>query len=166
MASVFFSPARPGAFIWAAGPVLMLPTTADPVLGTGKWGVGPTFVILKQSGSWTYGALANHIWSVAGDDFTGGVARSDVNSTFLQPFVSYTTSTAVTYGVNLEASANWEAVDDDEWTVPLHLTVTKLTRFGSFPMSVGGGVGIFTAAPGGRPDWRLRFVATLLLPRK
>jgi hypothetical protein len=66
---------------------------------------------------------------------------------------------------NVEASANWEAVDDDEWTAPLHLTVTKLTRFGSFPMSVGGGVGVFTAAPGGRPDWRLRFVATLL-PRK
>ena len=29
-----------------------------------------------------------------------------------------------------------------------------------------GGIGIFTAAPGGRPDWRLRFVATLLLPRR
>ena len=72
----------------------------------------------------------------------------------------------MTYGVNLEASANWEAASGDEWTVPLHLTVTKLTKFGPFPMSVGGGVGIFTAAPGGTPDWRLRFVATLLLPRR
>jgi hypothetical protein len=54
----------------------------------------------------------------------------------------------VTYGLNLEASANWEAIDDDEWTVPMHLTVTKLTKFGPFPMSIGGGIGIFTAAPG------------------
>jgi hypothetical protein len=164
VASVFFSPAKPGRFIWGVGPVLLLPATADPLLGTGKWGAGPTFVILKQSGGWTYGALANHLWSYAGDDFTGGAARPDVNSTFIQPFVSYTTSTAVTYGLNLEASANWEAVDGDEWTVPMHLTATKLTAFGPFPMSIGGGIGIFTAAPGGRPDWRVRFVATLLLP--
>jgi hypothetical protein len=164
VASVFFSPAKPGRFIWGAGPALLLPATADPLLGTGKWAVGPTVVILKQTGGWTYGLLANHLWSYAGDDFTGGAPRSDVNSTFVQPFVSYTTATAVTYGVNLEAAANWEA--DDEWTVPMHVTISKLTKFGPFPMSVGGGIGIFTAAPGGRPDWRLRFVTTLLLPRK
>jgi hypothetical protein len=121
-------------------------------------------VILKQSGGWTYGLLANHLWSYAGDDFTGGAVRSDVNSTFVQPFANYTTANAVTYGFNLEASANWEA--EDEWTVPMHLTVTKLTRFGPFPMSIGGGVGILAAATGGRPDWRVRFIATLLLPRR
>jgi len=162
--SLFFSPAQPGALIWAVGPVFLLPTTSDPLLGSGKWGAGPTFVVLKQTGGWTYGALANHIWSVAGDDFTGGVPRSDVNSTFLQPFLSYTTSNAVTLTANAEASANWEAAAD-EWTVPVHLTASKLTRFGSLPMSVGGGVGIFVVAPDGNPDWRLRFVATLLLPR-
>ena len=48
----------------------------------------------------------------------------------------------------------------------MHLTISKLTKFGPFPMSIGGGAGIFVAAPGGRPDWRVRFVATLLLPRK
>jgi hypothetical protein len=33
-------------------------------------------------------------------------------------------------------------------------------------MSIGGGVGILTAAPEGRPGWRVRFIATLLLPRR
>jgi hypothetical protein len=32
-------------------------------------------------------------------------------------------------------------------------------------MNLGLGVGIFAAAPAGGPDWRLRFQATLLLPR-
>ena len=41
VASAFFSPARPGAIIWGVGPVLMLPTTADPLLGSGKWGSRP-----------------------------------------------------------------------------------------------------------------------------
>lgn len=105
VASVFFSPATPGRFIWGAGPVVLLPMTADPVLGSAKWGVGPTAVVLKQLGGTSVGILANHIWSFAGDDFSGGVARADVNSTFLQPFLSHTTANAVTYTVNLEASA-------------------------------------------------------------
>ena len=163
VASVFFSPAEPGAFIWGAGPVFLLPMTNDPLIGTGKWALGPTAVILKQTGGFTYGALANHLWSFAGDDFTGGSPRSDVNSTFLQPFLSYTTKRAVTYGVNLEAGANWEA--EDEWTIPMNFTVTKLTKFGPFPYSIGGGIAPFLTAPGDQPDWRVRFIATLLLPR-
>jgi hypothetical protein len=164
VASAFFSPAKPGKIIWGIGPVFLLPTTADPLLGSGKWGMGPTAVVLTLKGPWTIGALANHLWSYAGDDFTGGAVREDVNATFVQPFVTYTTKGAVSITANLEASANWEA--DDTWTLPLHLTIAKLTRFGPFPMNLGGGIGIFTAAPSGRPDWRFRFQATLLLPRQ
>ena len=65
------------------------------------------------------------------------------------PSFSYTTSTAVTYGLNLEASANWEAIDDDEWTVPMHLTVSKLTKFGAADEHRRRN-GSFTAAPGDR----------------
>ena len=162
--SLFLSPSRPGKVIWGAGPVFQLPTTSDPVLGSGKWGIGPTAVVLQQAGGWTYGALVNHIWSFAGDDFTGGASRDDVNATFLQPFLAYTTANAVTYTVNMEASANWEA-DEDNWTAPLHVQIAKLTKFGPFPMSMGAGAGYFTAAPGDNPDWRLRIVFTLLLPR-
>jgi hypothetical protein len=84
--SLFFSPVSPGpgGVIWGAGPVFLVPTATDDRLGSEKWGAGPTAVVLKQSGPWTTGALVNHIWSFAGD---GG--RPDVNSTFLQPFVSY-----------------------------------------------------------------------------
>ncbi len=40
------------------------------------------------------------------------------------------------------------------------------SRFVPFPMNLGGGAGIFTAAPDVRSDWRFRFQATLLLPRQ
>lgn len=91
--SVFFSPKHPtgSGWIWGAGPVFLLPTATDYVLGAKKWGLGPTAVALKQSGPWTYGALANHIWSVAGDD-----NRQDISATLLQPFLSYTTKGAMT----------------------------------------------------------------------
>ena len=104
--SLFFSPKAPtqGGWIWGVGPAFLLPTGSDDLLSAGKWGAGPTAVALKQQGPWTVGALANHIWSVAGDD-----DRGDVNATFLQPFMSYTTPTAVSYGLNTEATYDWES---------------------------------------------------------
>jgi hypothetical protein len=159
--SAFLSPVESPRAVWGVGPVFALPTTTDPFLGSGKWSIGPTAVVLKQTGHFTYGALMNHLWSVAN---TGNYERDDVNQTYLQPFVSYTTPTAVTFGLSSEASANWEA-DNDRWTVPVMLNVSKVTRLGPFPFSLGGGIGIFAAGPDGGPDWKLRMAATLILPR-
>jgi hypothetical protein len=76
--SFFFSPTRPvDGVTWGIGPVFLYPT-GNSTFGSRKWGAGPTAVILKQESGWTYGALANHIWSYAGDSIT-----SNVSSTFL-----------------------------------------------------------------------------------
>ena len=56
--SLFLSPKEAEPFIWGVGPALLLPTATDSLLGGEKWAAGPTAVILKQSGAWTYGALA------------------------------------------------------------------------------------------------------------
>ncbi|TIM64951.1 MAG: transporter, partial [Mesorhizobium sp.] len=115
--SLFFSPKNPGpsGIVWGVGPVFLVPTATDDLLGGGKWGAGPTAVVLKQYGGWTVGALANHIWSFAGDG-----DRSDIISTFLQPFVSYTTKDAWTFTLNTENTYNWEA---EEWSVPVNFQV-------------------------------------------
>lgn len=62
--SLFFSPRAPthSGLIWGAGPVLLLPTTSDSLLGTEKWDIGPTAVALAGRGPWTIGLLGNHIW--------------------------------------------------------------------------------------------------------
>jgi hypothetical protein len=99
--------------------LLLEPVTAtDDLLGAEKWGAGPTAVALKQQNGWTYGALANHIWSFAGES-----GRADVNATYLQPFVSYTTKTATTFTLNTESTYDWE---DEQWTVPLNLMVSAV----------------------------------------
>jgi hypothetical protein len=67
----FFSPKKStaGGWILGFGPVFLLPTATDDLLGADKWGIGPSALALKQTETgWTYGALVNHIWSVAGDD--------------------------------------------------------------------------------------------------
>ena len=158
--SFFLSPKEPGwgGVIWGVGPALLLPTATDDVLGSGKFGLGPTAVLLKQDGPWTYGILANHIWSVAGDS-----DRADVSSTFLQPFLTYTTATKTTFGINTESTYDWEA---DEWTVPINVFVSQLLRIGGQPISLTLGGRYYAERPSGGPDWGLRFVVTFLFPKK
>ena len=59
--SFFFSPNKTEPFIWGAGPVLLIPTATDEVLGTQKFGIGPTVVVLKQQKGWTVGTLFNNV---------------------------------------------------------------------------------------------------------
>jgi len=162
--SAFLSPSHSPRVIWGVGPVFALPTTTNPFLGSGKWSAGPTIVVLKQVGPWTVGALANHLWSFASVS-QSAKDRTAVNQTFLQPFVSYTTPTAVAFSVNSEASANWKAASGEKWTVPINFQISKVTRLGPFPFSMGAAAGVYAASPTGGPSWKLRTVFVLLLPR-
>jgi hypothetical protein len=158
--SFFFSPKQPtaGGLIWGAGPAFLLPTATDPLLGGEKFGLGPTIVLLKQDGALTFGALANHIWSVAGNG-----NRDDVSSTFLQPFVSYTTENAWTFSLNTESSYDWKG---DQWAVPINVSVAKLTKIGEQPVSFQLGARYWATAPDNGPEgWGLRAGVTLLFPK-
>jgi hypothetical protein len=159
--SFFFAPVKPGpgGIIWGLGPVFLLPTATDDFLGSGKWGAGPTLVLLKQSGGWTYGILANQIWSFAGDE-----DRSYVNSTFLQPFLSYTTKTKTTFGFNSESTYDWRAA---QWLVPINFSISQLFRIGkSPPMSLNLGARYYAEGPSTAPKWGIRASLTLLFPTK
>ena len=154
--SLFFSPVGTDP-IWAAGPVFLIPTATDDLLGTGKWGIGPTVLVLKQKGPLTYGFLTNHIWSFAGSE-----DRGTVNTTFLQPFFSHTSKSAVTVSLSSESTYDWIG---EHWTIPLIANISKLYTFSGQRVSLGGGVKIYVAQPDGGPEWGIRFIATFLFPR-
>jgi hypothetical protein len=156
--SFFFSPTHStGGIIWGAGPVILLPTGTDPLLSAEKWGTGPTAVALSQWRGWTVGMLANHIWSFAGEN-----ERVDVSTTFLQPFITYTTPDAWTFALNTESTYDWEA---EAWTFPINFNVTKLIKFGSQPVSLGAGVRYWAESPESGPEgWGLRSSITILFP--
>ncbi|MEI6167488.1 MAG: transporter [bacterium] len=159
-ASQFFSPKAPtaGGWIWGVGPVELLPTATDELLGGEKWGVGPTAVALKQVGPWTFGVLANHIWSVAGED-----ERADVNMTFLQPFISYITKTKTTLGLNTESAYDWE---NEAWSVPVNATVSQLFKIGAQIMQLSLGARYWVDSPDNGPEgWGARAQLTFLFPK-
>ncbi len=157
--SLFLSPVEPvGGLILGAGPAFLLPTATDDLLGGEKWGLGPTAVVLRQSGPWTFGALANHLWSVGGED-----TREDISATFLQPFVSYTTPSAWTFTLNAESTYDWQ---HDQWNIPVGAFVSKVGKIGDQLVSVAAGPRYYAeSTPSGPEGWGFRVAFTLLYPK-
>lgn len=156
--SFFFSPKAPtsGGVVWGAGPVFQMPLSASNGLGRNAWGAGLTGVALKQTGGWTVGMLANHIWDIEGKS-------AKQSRTFLQPFVNFTTQDAWTYALNTESTYDWVA---EEWSIPINFKISKLVQFGRQRVSLSLTTRYWAQSPAGGPDgWGATFGATLLFPK-
>jgi hypothetical protein len=157
---LYFSPKKPtdGGWIWGVGPQVLLPTGSSD-LTAGKWGAGPTAVVLKQENGWTYGALVNQIWSVSSDS-----KKSDYSVFYVQPFLAYTTKTYTTASINTESTYNWKA---SQWSVPVNLTLTQILKLGDQPLSLQVGARYWADTPEGigPRGWGYRFQLTLLFPK-
>src|SRR6059036_160327 len=160
--SFFFSPKNPGPFgiIWGLGPAFLYPTGTQDLLGTGTFSIGPTLVVLKQTGPWTIGALMNQLWSVLIEEH-----RSSVSQMFVKPFISYTTKTHTTFTIDTESTANWNASGiDGKWTVPVIFQISQILKIGKQPISIQIGGKYYADTPRYGPNWGVRFNFTLLYP--
>src|SRR5437762_11321277 len=158
--SFFFSPKKPGPFglIWGLGPVFLFPTGTNDLLGSGTFSIGPTLVVLKQTGPWTAGALMNQLWSVVIEEH-----RSSLSQMFVQPFIAYTTKTHTTFTLSSESTANWNATSDDgKWTVPLIFQISQILIIGRQTISIEIGRNYYAESPGYGPDREVRLSVTLL----
>ncbi len=153
--SLFLSPQEvgPGGLIWGVGAVVNLPTATDPLLGTNKWGAGPSAVALVQKGSWTVGLLANQMWTFDGND---------INKSFIQPWVTYELQDGWSVSATSQTSYDWTA---RQWTVPLNVGVAKLVSFGQQPVQFQFGGIYMLSAPDGAPRWGLQTTVTFLFPK-
>lgn len=146
-----------GGWTLGFGPVVQLPTGSDERLTNDTWSLGPTAIAVRQRGAWTYGALANHLWSVGAD-----ARHDDVSVTFVQPFLNYISRTHTTFALNTEANRDWNS---DQWSVPVHVIVNQLLKVGPQPMSVFVGARYWAVSPEQGPEgfgWRCG--TTLLFP--
>lgn len=154
--SAFLSPeaAGPGGLIWGVGAVINIPTATNQLLGTSKWGAGPTAVALIQKGAWTVGALVNQMWT-----FDGGNA---INKSFVQPWVTYQLPENWSISATSQTSYDWNT---RQWIVPLNVGVAKLFNIGQQPVQLQfGGIYMLTA-PDGAPRWGLQTTVTFLFPK-
>jgi hypothetical protein len=144
--SLFFSPAKPGAsgLIWGLGPVFLLPTGSDRLLSGSQWGAGPTGVALIQTGPWTVGVLANHLWSIAE---TRNNARN-VSATYANPFINYAAPDQWTFGVAADVTYDWIS---QQWTIPVQASVSKIVTIEKQPVSFSIAARYYTTSPQGAP---------------
>jgi len=156
----FLSPARPGKFMWGVGPVFEFPTASDEVLGTEKWSVGPSAVVLRMTGPWVYGTLINNVWSYAGDG-----DRANVNRMLLQPFINYNMPDGWYLSSSPIITADWEADSSNQWTIPIGGGFGKIFKIGRQPMNFSIQSFYNVESPRNGADWTLRLQLQFLFPK-
>ncbi len=156
--TAFFSPQKTGKVIWGIGPAFLLPVATHQAIGSEKFGLGPSAVALVQPGKFTVGILFNHVWSAAGAE-----VRTDVNTSYGQPFLSYNLGKGLALGVSSEITTNWKA--EQKTTAPLLFAVSKVALLGRQPVNFTWAAGPTLTSPEGGPEWRFRFQTNFLFPR-
>ena len=145
-------------FVWGVGAAFLIPTATDDFLGTKKFGVGPTVIVLQQKSGWTYGVLMNQVWSVAGD-----ADRTDVNQMYLQPFLTYNWKSGAGLTVNSELTQSWEANTTNAF---INIMAGGLTKFGDQLVQLQIGPRIHVAAPeGSKSDFGVRAAVIFVFPK-
>jgi hypothetical protein len=141
------------------GPAFLVPTATEKVLGTEKFGVGPSVLVMHQGKGLSVGFIANQIWSVAGNE-----DRADFNSFYTQIFLSHSYKSGASLGVNAEITQNWEGNTTMITINPSIGAVTKLgdqvVQFAIMPL-------IPVVGPHEmKSDWGLRAVLAFVFPSK
>jgi hypothetical protein len=157
---LYLSPKNPGALIWGVGPVMSFPTAVNGFVQTGSWAAGPAAVALKMSGPWVIGGLLNQLWTYSdhGDE-------PETNLLVLQPFINYNLKKGWAISLAPLITANWDAADGQEWTVPLGLGVTRTTRFGKRPLNIAFQYYANVVRPDNGPGNQFRIVVAPLYPK-
>jgi len=160
MQPAFFLSPKQSKVIWGVGPQMLLPTaTKTGILGQGKFGLGPTAVLVAQPDKWTLGILANNVWSVAGNS-----SLPDVNQFLLQYFINYNLKKGWFLTWQPTITANWKATDDYRWVVPLGGGIGRIMRLGAQPVNVGVQFYGNAVHPPGGSSWTMRLTMAFLFP--
>ncbi len=159
--SFFLSPAKPGKFIWGVGPTATFPTATDPLLGNGKYLVGPSAVVLRIDGHWLYGILANNQWSVA------GWGHKNQNLFLAQPFVNYNLPKGWYLSTSPIFTADWNASHENMWTVPVGGGIGRIVKLGGkLPINLHLTAYYNAVTPKTLgADWQLQFQIQFMFPR-
>lgn len=158
---LFFTPADAGGLVWGIGPVFSLPTATALPFETGTWAGGVGGVVVQNAGSFVLGGLVTQFWPMAD---AGDEVETDLLA--IQPFVNYNFGSGWALAFAPLITANWNAPDGEQWTVPIGLGITKTTVFNGRPMNIGFQYYDNVERPTGSAGKQLRFVVALLYPQR
>jgi hypothetical protein len=160
--TAFLSPARPGHWIWGAGPVVQVPTNSNAQLGNKNWGLGPSFVVLhlEHGDPWVYGVLVNNIWSLSSNKQGGSY-----NNGLIQPFINYNFKEGFYLTSSPILTVDWKADSGQRWTVPIGGGVGKIFHFGRLPVNTQLSGYYNVVRPDFGANWQIRAQVQLMFPK-
>ena len=158
--SSFFSPAKPGKWIWGAGPIVVLPTSSDDRLGKDEWGAGVSAVFLTMRGPWVVGSLVSQVWDIDAD------RGNEIDFFTWQYFINYNLDDGWYLTSSPVITADWEASSGDRWTVPFGGGVGKIFRIGKQALNARAQIYYNVEKPDFVGDWGLRVELQFLFPKK
>lgn len=160
--SAFLSPAKPGEWIWGAGPIIQFPTNSNAELGNKNWGLGPSFVVLHldKGSPWVYGVLINNAWSLTSSQQGGSYSNG-----LIQPFVNYNFEGGLYLTSAPIATVDWKAAGSQQWTVPIGGGVGKIFHFGKLPVNTQISAYYNVVRPDFGPNWQIRAQVQLMFPK-
>jgi hypothetical protein len=116
-------------------------------------------VVLNIGKKWVYGFLVNNLWRIAGSGST-----TPINSLFLQPFINFNLKRGWAISTSPAITANWEAKDGQQWTVPVGLGVSKITMVGKQPFNLSLQYYNSVIHPDGAGRNMVRFMVVFMFP--
>lgn len=154
--TAFLAPKTKG-LILGFGPAFLVPTATDKLLGTEKFGVGPSALVMHQGKGLSVGFIANQIWSVAGNE-----DRADFNQFYTQIFLTHSYKSGATLGITSEITQNWEG---NTTLITLSPNVGAISKLGNQAVQFAIMPLIPIVGPRDqRPDWGLRAVLAFVFP--
>lgn len=113
---LFLVPGKKVSF--GLGPLIVLPTATDDVLGSGKWQIGAAGVVVAPQTWGLLAGLATYQTSFAGPD-----SREDVSLATFQPIVNFNLKN----GFYLRSTATWNFdLESGNYSIPVGLGVGKV----------------------------------------
>jgi hypothetical protein len=158
MLQLFFAPHMESNWKWGFGPMFSMPTHTDNAFKGADWGAGAAGIIVGNiTPDLSLAGIVGNMWGDSGN----------FNSLSLQPMLYYNIPSkpgaAIAY--NAMITANWEADNDNRWTVPLGLTYSQaLDMGGGHGLELSMGPYYNVVRPEGAARWQLRFGVNWLFP--
>jgi hypothetical protein len=123
--SSFIVPPQKGIFTWGIGAALQIPTASSPELGGDAFGIGPSAVALVMPGKWVIGATVSQMWSYKTNDLNVMIAQYFITRNFNKGW--YVNTLPI-------ITANFNAPEDNVWTVPFGAGGGKIVHSTFTPM--------------------------------
>jgi len=130
-----------------------IPTDTD--VSGGQWRLGPELAVFGIGEKGYLGAFPSHQWNIGGDDY-------DYSFSQLELFAGVFLPNAWTVLTDSKWTYDWET---DQATLPINLSVSKVTKIGKLPVKLQAGIDYYAKSNDDfGQDWAINFTISPVVP--